>query len=395
VLGFPESSRPEGRGHRALYAVGATLGPRGMLGDAATDTAATAANVAEIQSTLSGALSSAQLQSTIATYTGLSAVQSQSILSIAENVANGQAPSWAELAPLVAGGLALAGVASVPVIALVAAAIPIVGALVSLITGTKAKCLWNVGGVCFAGEIPYGPSDPTWVTWADFLATPGGPVAYSEAAFPDYAATIGCELPIVDRVLASQQPGAGASDPFVGTLTPATLNVWLFLRTYYTLWESNAEQAINGHPYASDAALLAQVATAWNNTHTSGSTFTFQPATVSLSSVLVGKDGVCGQNENLADPTVPTFVSLLLAGQVDGHDEPPLTINTGPSTVAGDALAGKVTATATATAPAAASSSSSSSGATTAAVVVGGAAVAGGLAWYFLKFPFSIFGGRR
>ena len=421
---LPQNLRAEGRGIHALYRA-RDMGA--MLGDPATDAAAQAANVALIQNQLSGALTPAQLATTVSTYTGLSMVQSQSVLGVAASLAAGQVPTWATMAPLVAGGLALLNVAA-PVVALVAAAIPILGALVSLITGTDPKCTWNVGGVCFTGNVPWGPSDPKWVTWQQFVSIgaeglapqiagtlfpgttpPQGGIAWF--AFPDYASTIGCELPIIDATIAAlQTPSAtlgavpssgilgvgaqGAQGGHVesGGMTTAVptdvLNTWLFLRTYYTVWIANAEQAINGHPYAHDADLLVQTVTAWNATHTPNYQYTFQPATVTLADIEVGKASACRAGEDLVNPDVPTFVALLLAGQIDGHDQPPLTINVGSAFT--PILA---TAPPASTPPATGASSGSSTG--TAIAIAAGGSAAALLLWELVKHGSSLFGGRR
>lgn len=460
-----------GHGHGHAHTLGDDPGAPGYDPESY---APSAEQIGQIQSQLGTALSPAQLSSVVGTYSGLSSAQQGSVLSMAQSIRRGQAPSWSTMAPLAAGGLALFGV-SAPVVAIVAAAVPLISDLLSAlgIGPGSQQCNWNVGGVCFSGNIPYGPDDPNWKTWDEFVAlsqglgtlppvdaggpgtivappqyaslTPdsgqqliaqlqsegiipasdnGGPLV--AASFPLYPYTIACELVALDATIASGVPtqapttlraspgGAGAfqgivsraqgptaiigatvvssngtpAPPNVGggaypgagnvgggeypgagqqssTLDPVVLQVCLFLRTYYTLWLSNAEQAINGHPSATDADLLTQVASSWNLTHDPGVQFTFQPAQQTAQDLEAASSCWVVPGSDFADPGLPTFVSLLLAGQVDGVDEAPLTINVGPEL-----------------APAAAATSSSSS---TAALVVGGAAVLGTIGWYMLK----------
>ena len=99
----------------------------------------------------------------------------------------------------------------------------------------------------------------------------------------------------------------------------------------------------------------------------------------------VGKESACAGGFDFTDDAAPTFVSLLLRGDIDGKDQPPLTINTGPS------MSAQSTAVPP---PSSGSGSGSSSTGTVVAVVAGGGALAA-IAWLVLKTPLSIFGGRR
>ena len=401
TLGAPPMlERPEGRG---VY-----YGPA-MLGQDAGDP--NAENVAQIQSSLAGAMSPAQLSSVVATYTGLGQVQSQSALSLVGHAMQGTKPTWQEVAPLVGAAVALIPGVGPVTVAVVAAAVEFIPAILSALglSSSPQQCAWNVGSVCFTGIIPYGPDDPNWVTFEAFAnnqadaSLEGG----IDASFPDYSFTIGCELPIIDAIIASHVgtvyvgasntpaaggPSAGAlgvgaiiagatSGPTSAPLPPAVppappgpdLMIYLFLRTYYSAWQQNAEQAINGHPYAKDADLLTTVVTAWNNTHNDHFQFTFQPATATLADIHTGKTpGPCAAGQSLIDPGTPTFVSLLLSGQIDGAAQPALTINTGPSITA---------------APPAPAASSSSAG-----VVLGAAAILATLASWATKIPTGIWG---
>ena len=414
-----EITRPEGRGPRALYAE--------TLGDDATDVATAAANVATIQNTLSGALSPSQIAGVVQSYTGLSTLQAQSALTLAGDALGGRTPAWQTVAPLVAGAISLIPGVGIVTVAVVAAAVEFLPAVLTAlgITSGPQHCAWNVGSVCFNGVIPYGPNDPNWMTWDQFVADQKAASSNQsgiDAAFPEYNETIGCELAAIDAILAEWAPtllttssaptaggpGAGGAGAFgvsgagagavglagggsgVGLATspgapPPTdvLGVFLFLRSYYTAWQLNAEQAINGHPYATDADLLSTVVNSWNATHDGTYQYTFQPATVTLADIESGKvPGACARGlfpaPDLTDPATPTFVSLLLAGQIDGKGQPPLTIHVG------QALGGT-------SAPAASSSSSSSS----VALVVGGAAALGAALWAVVKLAPDLLGRAR
>lgn len=331
--------------------------PAGELGAPADDAAA-------IQAALtSGGVSPPDVQNAIASYTGLPASQQNAIVAATTAFASGGTPSLSMFLPLIAGGLALSGFGA-PVVAAVAGLLQLVPALLGAlgISFGAPSCAWKVGATCFTGHVPYGPTDPIWQTWAQFTANtdtkpafivtpsdPVGPVSGKndlivDGAFPWYRDTIACELrDLLAVVPFSRPPVLGKTDA-----------VSSFLRVYYHAWQLAAEMAINGHPRAADYPLLIAVQNAWNAGHASTSTVKLTPKTGSPSPFCMSA----------------TFVELLLNGDVDGSDHPPLTLNTGP------ALAATTGTSSTA------SSSSSSTLGTIAKVGVAGAAAVG--AWYLV-----------
>lgn len=302
---------------RATSKGGGTLGA-GTLGD-------TGADVAIIETALIGKVSTDQLREAVTSYTGLSNAQESAVLGAASSLAQGHAPSLASLSPIVAGGIAAIPGVGLPAAAVVAAALPIVGALFSAlgIGGGAGNCTpdqgeqaWTVGKSCFKGHLPYGPGDPKWRPWTSFIAgtdwqfalfgqgpSPGQDLETYvrdislDQSFPWYRRTIACEMT------------SKATDP-----------ASLFRRTYYTAWQANAERAINGNPHADDYDLLRTAADAWNRAH-AGPSVTLTPQRLA--------DG--GSKFCLANGV--TFVGLLLNGDIDGRDRPPLSINVGPEYV--------------------------------------------------------------
>jgi hypothetical protein len=288
----------------------------GMAGDGPAD------DSAWIQATLKQAqISQSDINKAIQAYTGLDANAQGAIL----NIVQGGKVNLATLAPLIAAGLSATGVGA-PIVAAVAAALPIIQAIANIFAGgdDEKKCAWYVGAVCMSAARPYGPDDPKWQSFERFeqtlkaLGTQVGGLGggesvspwYMDAAFPLYTGSIGCELKEIPK-----KP----DDP-----------VYKFLGAYYRTWQANAEFEINGYKAANPHDLLTTVVNAWNATHAPTSTFTFQPH--SPPSHL--ENEICfAQGKPLNDPATVTYVSMLLDGAVDGQDQRPVTINTGAQRV--------------------------------------------------------------
>lgn len=309
----------------------------------------------EINVALSAAqLPPAQIQSAITAYTGLNAGAQNSILAIV----SGQKPSFTMMAPLLAAGLAATGV-GVPVVAAIAAALPVLDAIAGIFSPPSPSCDWKVGEVCFSGKprapgpllSPGGAPDPLWTKWADFYAETGGsfdpkPGFMADQAFPGA------------RLMQSELDAIAAK-----ALTEPLSTFDQFRKAYYLAWQANAEYAINGYGHADLLKLLNAVALAFNAVHSgtspveSGSTITF------------GRDG-------------NTYIGELLSGDFETSTgtprtaADPLVINSGPPKATHFDVAG--------------SSPSSSSGASTAAVVAVTGLTIGGIAaaiWYYLGRP--------
>jgi hypothetical protein len=374
-----------------------TLAPS-TLGDAATD-----AQLAQIESELGPAVSPADLQHIVSTYTGLSAAQQGAIVGATQSLVNGNIPSLGQLAPLLAGSLAITGVAA-PIVAVVAVALPLLAPILAAlgITPGTQQCTWKVGGLCVNAKIPYGPvlapgdphagwPNPAWTRFYDFVAAnapPGTPQSQGiggtkvEQAFPWYRITIGCEVPILDAQIILSPPK-----------DPSELQKLLFLRGFYALWVSNAEKALNGHPAVgygnvggTDSDLLASYAAAWNASHEASSQWTIQPwsrgqdagyGAVALLNFHAFTSNRCAfkLGDTLTDPGAPTYVALLLAGNIDGRSQPPLIVNTGAAhyspPVPGGAAGG--------------GGGGGGGGAAGTVAVVAGAGALGALGWALLK----------
>jgi hypothetical protein len=223
------------------------------------------------------------------------------------------------LGPLIAAGLVATGVGA-PVAAAVAAALPLIDVIAGMFAPKPDHCDWYIGALCVSDARPYGPEDPTWTSFASFvhdvapvktaLGTGGPPML--EAAFPFYLSTIACELDAMNM----QMGPVSVPNPVV-MADP----VKQFLKAYYLAWQANAEYVINGYKAANPYDLLKAAVAAWNNGHQSSSTYTFVPKNAPSS-----RSGDC-------QPADVTYVSLLLAGGIDGQRYAPITLNTGPQKI--------------------------------------------------------------
>jgi hypothetical protein len=279
------------------------------LGDAAAD--------AQLASDLQAAgpsLVPAQVNDAVQTYNNRYAAATGALMGIL-----GGGPVNAEtMGPVITTALAVAGITDPVILAVVAVGLPILDKIIALFSSPAPACTWMVGDACFTKTRPYGPASDTWVRFDDFVASdfeasPGGPV---NGAFPFYRSTIECELRWIEQ--------AGGGD-----------NVFQFIKAYDLAWKINAEYAINGYGgHIDDCQLLSAVAAAWNNAHSSSSTYVFQktPQQV-LGNNQSRTDWQCmnayGQG-NLNDPSTPTYIGLLLAGVPTGTECSIPPINTGP-----------------------------------------------------------------
>ena len=159
-----------------------------------------------------------------------------------------------------------------------------------------------------------------------------------DQAYPYYRSTIDVDLRYIQAVY-------GMSGPLKNLQ-----GLWGFLYVYYQAWRANAEFSINGYKPADDYALLTSVTQAWNKIHAGTSTYTFQPVAPPSSRACL----------NLYPGLRSHYPNLLIDGDVDGVDKPPVTINLGPRALTSSSLAG------------------SSSGLSTGAKVAIGAGVAAG-----------------
>lgn len=258
--------------------------------------------------------------------------------------------------PLVSLGLAATGVGA-PVAGLIAAAVPIaetVGQALGLF-GTPvptAHCDWIVNGAanpneanlsggdmqnadtkwhglpwygCFKGKRPFGPTDPRWVKWPDFVKkyqdnNAGNGMSHTIQAFPEWGNAIYTNLRDIANygnkkysVKSADGRVWKASDNGLmhSSLWTAPQAVRDFHTLYFYMWQANAEMAINGHKFASDANVLTAAIQAWNLHHKGGSTFTIKPASSSGGVPLIY--GPAG-----------SFIASLLNGDVDGQDFMPV-----------------------------------------------------------------------
>lgn len=271
--------------------------------------------------------------------------------------------------PLVSMGLAATGVGA-PVAGLVAAAVPIaesVGQALGLMgrPDQSAQCAWIVsdgaiapspsalsggsmsksdselkhhsweGYGCFRKKRPYGPKDPVWVKWGDYVKKNSTKMANGMTvaipAFPEWSAIAqGLEdlanagnKKYTKKLDDGRVLKVGGGNPFFpGYLWGAPQVEREFAALYFAMWQANAELAINGHKYASDADVLTAAVKAWNTHHTGGAPFTLKP--------------VSGAAPQVPNYSKQWFVTALLNGDIDGNDRPPVTLNTqaAPKTVA-------------------------------------------------------------
>lgn len=228
-------------------------------------------------------------------------------------LAQGGSVSFADVAPLIGLGLAATGVGA-PVAGLVTGLLAGAQALAGLLSGGSPQADWYVGTVGFSGPKPYGPGDPKWVTFEEWLKQVGGGGSLlATGAFP--------WLPTILRDEAN-----------LGT-DPASQ----FQRAYFAAWKRNAEMRLNGYTASPPFTLLATMAAAWNKQHAPGAGFDFTTngaGTWSQISAVVGpRDQQTGEYISPGIvPTVPAkgwYIGALLAGAVDGQDKPPIHLNTG------------------------------------------------------------------
>jgi hypothetical protein len=144
----------------------------------------------------------------------------------------------------------------------------------------------------FNGRIPYGPADPTWKKWPDFVSKN---LTNNRVVVPiPYYGYIARDLKAV-------------ADYPKGTLSGLPKGAIDFLKAYLGALGANYERFINGHKGSDEGALLQATSTAWNKSHASNKKYTFQ----------------------LGDASSNNFVSYVLGGNIDKARRPPLTINVG------------------------------------------------------------------
>jgi hypothetical protein len=246
-----------------------------------------------------------QVKAAIAAHTGLSVNAQNAILDIIA----GKKMSFSAIAPLVAAGLAATGVGA-PIVAAVAATLPVLDAIAGIFAPGEEHCSWKVGALCIQAKQPYGPADPNWVTWEKFsagmdLETPASQNAANgmvDAAYPLYRMTIGCELARMGQ----------AKKVALGVAKPED-----FLRAYYTAWHANAEYQLNGYTASDPYKLLLAVKEAWNRVHAPSATHTFT------------RTPLQNLHNQFCQPPEVTYVGALINGDVTGHSWPDLTINLG------------------------------------------------------------------
>ena len=352
-----------------------------------------------------------QIQTAVQAYTGLDAASTNCVLGLVQGEIQ---PSFTALAPLISAGLLASGVGA-PAAAVVAAALPVLDAIVSLFSSPQESCSWKVGAYCFTGKQPYGPQDPIWMTADQFLATwvppgwqvnqpscqwppPGWDVVHgfeqgsvtnpclATAPAPTFGGTPGTftdefmwapsESPYAwfrntdgsAHIFNGVNNGIDQAFPFYRSTIDCDLRtmaatfgaptaakpypeIWGFLYVYYQAWRANAEFAINGYTPIAEYQLLTTVAGAWNKVHSSSSTM-----------VLSGINPPASRSPlNLYPWLQGHYPNLLIqGGYVDNQDKAPITINLGPRIATSSSLAG------------------SSSGLSTGAKVAIGAGVAAG-----------------
>lgn len=208
----------------------------------------------------------------------------------------------ATVTPLIAAGLAATGVGA-PAAAVVSIALPLVQSLGDALglfqhsPEPKYDYYWVATShpdqyMGFNGKIPYGPTDPTWKKWPDFVAknlqghNVVVPIPYYEYIRSDL------------KAISDYPKGKFASFPKEAVD---------FIKAYLGAWAANAERGINGHKWADEGALLQAVTTAWQRSHAADKHYTFQ----------------------LGDSSSNNFISYILGGNIDKNRRPPLTINVG------------------------------------------------------------------
>lgn len=247
--------------------------------------------------------------------------------------------------PLISAGLALIpgfGLAAAGVVAAGGQLFGMLADALHLGAPHEDVCSWVVGGVCFNKARPFGPSDPTWLRMERFAATTLAmngewhshnevPVVGNYASWLDVAfrSLPGWELwALGDHVSPAAKAwrdekrlggwtvddATGQTDNGAGAKADAPSRVLAgkpegdFLMTFYRAYVHSLEFVLNGYQQPDPYSLLLATAAAFNRTHSSHSTFTFD-----------------GQGS--------TFLDSLLSGGIDGLRKPPVTINTGPRVI--------------------------------------------------------------
>lgn len=269
--------------------------------------------------------------------------------------------------PLISGSLALAvpppfGLAAAGVVGIAGEAFGLLSSAFGLGAPKPAEsCNYKLGKVCFTQTQAFGPTDSNWTTLSDFatrslndrarwktipenldttgyiswldLAADWVPGDLGDSTLP--AEVVGFELyglgdrgPVATvwkkgkdkggfKVLSNGNTDNGAGGIMYNPIGPLPPQAKAFLLTYYRALQHSWEMGLNGYKIPDPYTLLLATADAFNKTHSNSETFKFFPAPL----------GGGSPNFNMFTP--PTWVSMLLGGQVDQKGKPALTINVG------------------------------------------------------------------
>ena len=262
---------------------------------------------------------------------------------------SGGGASLSQIAPLVGGALALVG-GPVGAVAgtFIAGALGAMNTLESFFGQAQPNHLWTVGGQGFPGPRPFGPADPLWVRWETIVKSvipkASAPLP-ADAPFgtPDSTACAGAMggppviawqwLPTILRDKAQAQAIVASKNP-----APRDLLTARFTLLYIAAWERNAELWWNGYQGAGDYQVLVTVASAWNASQAAA---TAGAAYVPTNTVEPQNDGaLTGDFVYTAKwgaafmpwtcPAAHSYIANLEAGNVDGQDNPAVTILLAP-----------------------------------------------------------------
>ena len=249
------------------------------------------------------------LQTAITSLTGLDSSAQSAVIGVAGQLMNPKGITIDSVAPLIAAGFAATGVGA-PIAAAITLGLPMMEGLANALNpAPKYQWIFRpanygvpdphfVAGAPLGTKTPYGPTDPKWRTFdesvphlANLIAamTKMGQKTSLEAVLPGLSA----------------QWAEATETPHDTRGLPPAANAFRLI--YNAAWRKNYEYILNGHGWADPYTLLTTVANAWNATHAGTSTYTF---TSSGSS----------------------YIDYLIAGNYDGDDHPPVTINMGVAT---------------------------------------------------------------